>query len=667
MKHFFIILCLLFEVTYSAVSPDTALSVTINGRTTVRPFIGGWKNFNGVAFTEKAAIRGNYGMQLSGSSKGGSGGCELNFMNESWLRFYIRIDSVIKELGRESLLHDIILFPMGISVTDKIQPDQPGPLFQYELHRIPEGDLFKLLLVERNAAESLGSHLSVAIKAGVEYCIESRLTFSDSNIAHIMLFVNGDTVGSITREWYYPLKYLNITCTANSTEGYSWFVALDEFAVSDKRIFSIPPKPVGMKTAIDGSSCNLSVSDSGVDIEKQNIAISEWRLYSASNSIMPIFSLIEKAPQKLFGRIVPFHIYSGSYYWQVRFINMHAVSGDWSEAVWFAQKEGVKSQVIIKGCRLFDKPDGTPLNEIKAGEWYWFRVDFERSVSADSLLYFIVAINDSNYLLGHPGNKYGEYIPCHNFVYNISVGGNKIGAFERRTPNSTKSDKLQDNIGLYLDGKKANIFFDTVKNELRFRGRVIDSLQSRTWRLSATAYFISNYSTIPKYFGSAIKGFTHSSSYFKLITVVSSDKKTGSIPVVIVLVLVFAPILFFHIKRRKITNHSSLVPQQDREYEMVVGYVKTHLADELSANIIRNALHFSYGRFYEIMNRNKKKLPHLINEIRVNRAKELILANPDKNFEEIGYMIGIKNSSHFYRIFKDITGKTPKEYKISVF
>lgn len=48
--------------------------------------------------------------------------------------------------------------------------------------------------------------------------------------------------------------------------------------------------------------------------------------------------------------------------------------------------------------------------------------------------------------------------------------------------------------------------------------------------------------------------------------------------------------------------------------------------------------------------------------LRVERAKEL-LADPRVKVYEIGYEIGYKNTQHFYKVFKQLTGMTPSEYR----
>ncbi|MDE6055234.1 MAG: helix-turn-helix transcriptional regulator [Lachnospiraceae bacterium] len=51
-----------------------------------------------------------------------------------------------------------------------------------------------------------------------------------------------------------------------------------------------------------------------------------------------------------------------------------------------------------------------------------------------------------------------------------------------------------------------------------------------------------------------------------------------------------------------------------------------------------------------------------LNKIRIEKAKELLLAT-DEKIVDIGQMVGIENTNHFIRLFKEKTGVTPLTYR----
>jgi len=50
-----------------------------------------------------------------------------------------------------------------------------------------------------------------------------------------------------------------------------------------------------------------------------------------------------------------------------------------------------------------------------------------------------------------------------------------------------------------------------------------------------------------------------------------------------------------------------------------------------------------------------------LTQIRIQKALELIGERKYKMYE-VGEMVGYSNSKYFYRVFKQVTGHTPKEY-----
>lgn len=51
-----------------------------------------------------------------------------------------------------------------------------------------------------------------------------------------------------------------------------------------------------------------------------------------------------------------------------------------------------------------------------------------------------------------------------------------------------------------------------------------------------------------------------------------------------------------------------------------------------------------------------------MNRIRIEKAKELLIST-DEKIVEISQMVGIENTNHFIRLFKEKTGVTPLTYR----
>ncbi len=67
----------------------------------------------------------------------------------------------------------------------------------------------------------------------------------------------------------------------------------------------------------------------------------------------------------------------------------------------------------------------------------------------------------------------------------------------------------------------------------------------------------------------------------------------------------------------------------------------------------------AFCRYFKL--RTRKTYTHFLNEVRISNACRL-LQTTEANIQEICYQVGFNNLSHFNRVFKKVTGKTPKKY-----
>jgi len=76
----------------------------------------------------------------------------------------------------------------------------------------------------------------------------------------------------------------------------------------------------------------------------------------------------------------------------------------------------------------------------------------------------------------------------------------------------------------------------------------------------------------------------------------------------------------------------------------------------VSSHTLSQFLNENYGKSFSMF----------INELRIKKAKELLLLNNPYTIEAIGYESGFNSKSTFYSTFKKMTGRTPSEYQKSV-
>jgi AraC-like DNA-binding protein len=112
--------------------------------------------------------------------------------------------------------------------------------------------------------------------------------------------------------------------------------------------------------------------------------------------------------------------------------------------------------------------------------------------------------------------------------------------------------------------------------------------------------------------------------------------------------------------RRKIalTNH------KDEDLEKIVDFVKTNYIDpELSAKTIYSRTGINARRInFLIKEKYECTFSRLVNSVRIEEAKRLLFTT-DRQVLEIAMAVGFSNIVHFNRVFRNLSGMTPKEFR----
>ncbi|MBQ3084926.1 MAG: helix-turn-helix transcriptional regulator [Clostridia bacterium] len=95
----------------------------------------------------------------------------------------------------------------------------------------------------------------------------------------------------------------------------------------------------------------------------------------------------------------------------------------------------------------------------------------------------------------------------------------------------------------------------------------------------------------------------------------------------------------------------------------VVQYVEEHFAEEITLGKMAEELGYSYRYLSGVVNRCfHTTFPRVVNRFRIDYACRL-LKKGGCTATEIAALCGFETQRNFNRCFKEITGKTPKEYK----
>ncbi|MBP1993845.1 helix-turn-helix domain-containing protein [Paenibacillus eucommiae] len=105
------------------------------------------------------------------------------------------------------------------------------------------------------------------------------------------------------------------------------------------------------------------------------------------------------------------------------------------------------------------------------------------------------------------------------------------------------------------------------------------------------------------------------------------------------------------------------ITNQDPIVTFILNYFQQHYSEEIYLEMVADRLNIttSYMCKY-IKQKTGKTFGSLLDEIRINKAKELLEAD-DCKIQEIAAQVGYQNANSFTRMFRRLTGVTPGEYR----
>jgi len=107
--------------------------------------------------------------------------------------------------------------------------------------------------------------------------------------------------------------------------------------------------------------------------------------------------------------------------------------------------------------------------------------------------------------------------------------------------------------------------------------------------------------------------------------------------------------------------------QDDERINQVYDYVKENFSGEISLDQISKIALMTVPAFCRYFKKHTQKtFTQFVNEFRVRQAIRLITVG-NKSISEISLEVGFNNFSHFSKQFKRVTGKSPSQYKKSMY
>ncbi|MBE6595035.1 MAG: helix-turn-helix domain-containing protein [Ruminococcaceae bacterium] len=102
----------------------------------------------------------------------------------------------------------------------------------------------------------------------------------------------------------------------------------------------------------------------------------------------------------------------------------------------------------------------------------------------------------------------------------------------------------------------------------------------------------------------------------------------------------------------------------DARVEEAILYMETNSQRPLSVEEVAGVCNVSTSRFFPLFRAATGMTPvEYLQHLRVSRAIALMISDNALSIEEIGERAGFESTAHFRRIFKRLTGKSPREYR----
>lgn len=116
-------------------------------------------------------------------------------------------------------------------------------------------------------------------------------------------------------------------------------------------------------------------------------------------------------------------------------------------------------------------------------------------------------------------------------------------------------------------------------------------------------------------------------------------------------------------KREELTGSSEKINKEEFLLDGVAAFIENNYSDELTRDMLAERIGINKYKFSKIFNeRFGQSIKSYINNVRVKKAAEL-LKNHNLSIADIALSVGFRRVEHFDRVFKEIYGASPKDYR----
>ena len=105
-------------------------------------------------------------------------------------------------------------------------------------------------------------------------------------------------------------------------------------------------------------------------------------------------------------------------------------------------------------------------------------------------------------------------------------------------------------------------------------------------------------------------------------------------------------------------------PTLKADISTIMKYIQEHYTEDLSLEFLAQHYHMSSTYLSKYLKKHiGLSFKEYVTQLRIDRAKELLVKNPDMSIEQIGKSLGLFSPSAFTKMFKKSMGISPREYR----
>ncbi|MBL8027156.1 MAG: helix-turn-helix domain-containing protein [Fibrobacteres bacterium] len=629
-----------------AFAGDTTLTIITDTSIQESPFLRIRKSDTATLFTsDNQTIYGEKSILLNAAN--GSAGlmASSTFRSECWLRFLLNLylNTNTGPATNIDTLHFATLFfnsnrhngqPSKLSIRIIKQPNSEQYKIEWSLRTTSNKEQWRLI--------------SSQIASNKIYCLEQKITFANDSLK-VSAYIDNNAAGEISTGYYHQKEKWFLTLNNKNNTETSYNLYLDEFLISDKRVYGPPARITASQSSIIDFTPEFTIPEHVPAFNAEERKAVRWTLYSSDDLIFPLFDITERDPAYFKKKALPFQLDSGNYLWQVRVANQF---GQWSDP---SKHETLRIDTnrerFITVVKSIIETDN---NTITPGKSYKLHIKIEPKFGWNDAAYVKLRFRHHSFKAGHPllqssNDSKGD------FYINISFD-DVDRPFAERLSLYERTDSLPTSHPVVLNGSPSSFIIgsnrnavklDTVNGDISLNIKLPENVLYGDYKLTTCA--VNGAEKISNILESHYKVVPPSSHHsYRFIIIIASAIILASIAVLLIL------------KRR---NKSATNNLPDPQFSKVINYLNEHLGEELTVDQVRSHFKFAIHYFHGLLRKNGvESFPKLLNTLRVEKAKQLLF-DPSKNISEISTELGFAEQRYFTKVFKDFTGLPPIDFR----